>query len=680
MVTESVVERRGAAASTIASGALASMGPRPRSAPPQGDAPPFVWVRLVSARQRPKITVRAGWLVPAAVQLIADEARAAGPETEIQIIVPLDSGDAAAARVRALCAGLAPDIKLTIDVQGETRSSRRPSARRTGWWDPSGRGSRDPRPGDTASAAERGSSSAPPVPPRDRRIRPRVSTRRRETTNPPDTNRPDDRRRAHTMEDDRMRSVPVRRVRKAGAILAGLLLALPSTTHAGDYRPARAPTVDERIEKLEQEIQQLKAERAGASDVVKKEDLDSALDSAFKKQKILAGWQDGFFLQSPSGDFKLKLRGYSQADYRFFPFDAGDTGNDSFFMRRVRPIFEGTVYKYFDFRIMPDFGGGNTVLQDAYMDVRYFPYASVRAGKFKEPISLERLQSGADLTFIERAISQNLAPNRDVGIMFYGDVADSTFTYQLGLFNGVANGSQSSDGDNQTDKDFAGRVFVQPFRSIDVPPLKGLGFGVAGGIGERTNESESSLTYKTAGRSNFYQYVSAANVTGRGQQYRFAPQAYYYVGPFGLMGEYLRTESHIKGTLGAAPSPITHPEADERNRGWFGQASYVLTGEDASYKTVVPIDSFDPWNGRWGAFEIAGRVSTVDINDGPIKAKLAKGSDNTWAYTGGLNWYLNKAFKVQLNYERANFSQHVTFGSTKRDHEDVLLTRFQIQF
>jgi len=475
------------------------------------------------------------------------------------------------------------------------------------------------------------------------------------------------------------------RGRKAGATMAsfvaGLLTVMPATARAGEYRPAHAATVDERIEKLEQEIQELKRERAAApSTAVTQEDLDTKLDAAFKKQKVLAGWQDGFFLQSPNGDFKLKLRGYTQADYRFFPFDKGDTGNDSFFLRRVRPIFEGTVYKYFDFKIMPDFGNGQTVLQDAYMDVRYLPWASVRAGKFKEPVSLERLQSGAELTFIERSIFDNLVPNRDVGAMLYGDFADYTFSYQLGIFNGVANGAQSSDFDNQTDKDFAGRVFAQPFRSIDVPALKGLGFGVAGTVGQRTSEPESTLTYKTAGRSNFYQYISAANVTGTGQQWRFNPQAYYYVGPFGLMGEYARTESHIKGTLGTAPSPITHPDADERNWGWFVQANYVLTGEDASYKQVVPINNFDPLNGRWGAFEIAGRVSNVDINDGPIKAKLAKGADNTWAYTGGVNWYLNKNFKLQLNYERSNFSTNVAFGSTKRNHEDVLLTRFQLAF
>src|SRR5262249_29259806 len=157
------------------------------------------------------------------------------------------------------------------------------------------------------------------------------------------------------------------------------------------------------------------------------------------------------------------------------------------------------------------------------------------------------------------------------GFMLYGDSADGAFGYQLGLFNGVFNGG-SSDGDNQTDKDFAGRGFAHPFRPFDIPAMKNFGFGVAGTLRQRPRETESNLNYKTEGRSNFYQYVSAANVTGKGDQWRFVPQAYYYVGPFGMMGEYLRTESHIKGTLGAAPNPVTHPEADERNRGWFLEA------------------------------------------------------------------------------------------------------------
>src|SRR6185503_12366863 len=136
-----------------------------------------------------------------------------------------------------------------------------------------------------------------------------------------------------------------------------------------------------------------------------REEVEAIVEDKLKKQKVLAGWKDCFYLESPNGDFKLKLRGYLQADARVFTLEEGDTGTDSLFLRRVRPIFEGTVYKYFDFRIMPDFGGASTVLQDAYARVTYFPYAQLTAGKFKSPMSLERLQSGADLTFIERSIA-----------------------------------------------------------------------------------------------------------------------------------------------------------------------------------------------------------------------------------------------------------------------------------
>jgi phosphate-selective porin len=56
-----------------------------------------------------------------------------------------------------------------------------------------------------------------------------------------------------------------------------------------------------------------------------------------------------------------------QTQFRDFPKESGDTGTDSVFLRRVRPIFEGTVYKYFDFKIMPDFGQSQVRIFDAYL-------------------------------------------------------------------------------------------------------------------------------------------------------------------------------------------------------------------------------------------------------------------------------------------------------------------------
>ncbi len=463
----------------------------------------------------------------------------------------------------------------------------------------------------------------------------------------------------------------------AAAMMAGLVVTGPGVSFAGSA--ARGGNVDERLRALEAEIEQLKRERARATEEppVGESEVKNIVDETLKKQKVLAGWKDGFFLQSPSGDFQFKLRGYSQADARFFPSTKGDTGNDSFFLRRVRPQFDGTVFKYFGFRIMPDFAGSSPTLQDGYIDVNYFaPYVSLRAGKFKEPFSLERLQSGAELLFVERSLAQNIAPNRDVGLQLSGDIAGGVFQYQLGIFNGLQDGG-STDDDRNSDKDFAGRVFTHPGRGSGIGALENLGFGLAGTFGNRTDDN-GAVNFRTAGRSSFYRYANNT-VVGKGDQWRVAPQAYWFWGPFGFMGEYYKSESRIKGTVGSGDAAEDR-SAKENSDGWFAQASWVITGEDASYKMVTPINNFDPFNGRWGAFEIAGRVSNVSLDDDAIDARLATGTDEAWAYTAGLNWYFNRAFKIQFNYERTDFDGTVAFSGKDRRHEDVLLTRFAIAF
>lgn len=475
-----------------------------------------------------------------------------------------------------------------------------------------------------------------------------------------------------------------------GLALAGLLISLPRASTAEDPPPhssrATRTTLEERVRALEKRLELYEGEGKAPSAVDQPAEtgaidapaVEAIVDDKLKKQKVLAGWQDGFFLQSPGGDFKLKLRGYVQADARAFPFPSGDTGKDTFLLRRVRPIFEGTVYKWFDFRIMPDFGGGSTSLQDAYLTVKYFPYAQFQAGKFKAPISLERLQSGADLTFIERSIGNNIPPNRDVGVMLFGDVLDGAFNYQLAYSNGNIDGG-SNDIDPNSGKDFQGRLWVEPFRGGTTAALKGLGVGLSGSFGQAT-ESISGLQYRTAGRSTFFslEVPSGGSISEDGDRSRIAPQAYWYWGPLGVMGEWTNSWSDVRQTGSAGSTDGTL-----ESQGWFAQASYVLTGEDASYKTVVPINAFDPRNGRWGAFEVAGRISGVHVDSGAFDDGFAAYGESTsgaLAYTAGINWYLNRNFKVQTNWEHTEFNDDVEFGSGTRGHEDVIIARFQISY
>jgi phosphate-selective porin OprO and OprP len=415
-----------------------------------------------------------------------------------------------------------------------------------------------------------------------------------------------------------------------------------------------------------------------------KEQVDAIVDEKLRKQKVLAGWKDGFFLESPNGDFKLKLRGYLQTDARVFPLEEGDTGTDSIFLRRVRPIFEGTVFKYFDFRIMPDFGGGSTVLQDGYARINYWSYAQLQAGKYKSPLSLERLQGGSELTFIERSIANNIAPNRDIGIALQGNFLDDKVYYQVGVFNGSIDGGLN-DGDVTSDKDIQGRVFVEPFKGDGPAWIKGLGVGIGSTYGTAKNESYNNLNYRTTGRSTFFKFDTPTGtvVNFDGTRTRYAPSMYYYWGPFGFMGEYLSGDTDLQKVVTPRTGPNVKTDDTFHSDGWFAQVSYVVTGEDASYKQVVPINNFDPANGRFGAFELAFRASEVNVNQATFDRGLAVDSQattNAMAYTGGLNWYFNRNFKVQFNYEHTDFDNEITYSGKGRGGEDVFLSRFQISY
>jgi len=181
----------------------------------------------------------------------------------------------------------------------------------------------------------------------------------------------------------------------------------------------------------------------------------------------------------------------------------------------VRPIVEGTVFKQFGFRLMPDFGGGTTVIQDAYADGNFAPQFKLRVGKFKPPVGLERLQSGSELMFVERAFPTSLVPNRDIGLQLSGDILNGTLNYAGGVFNGVVDGG-SGDTDNHNGKDYIARIFAHPFKNSESDALRGFGIGFAYSRGEQSGSPASSNlpTFRTPGQQSFFVY--AATTTGTG--------------------------------------------------------------------------------------------------------------------------------------------------------------------
>ena len=132
-----------------------------------------------------------------------------------------------------------------------------------------------------------------------------------------------------------------------------------------------------------------------------------------------------------------------QGDGRFFTSGDDKNVSSTFYLNKVRPILSGTLAKYYEFQIMPDFGQGKVVLQDGWLNIAYFPQAQFQLGKYKAPVNMERLQSDPYIEFIQRSEVLNLVPNRDVGAQIQRNLFNSRMTYQIALMNGVPTNTAS---------------------------------------------------------------------------------------------------------------------------------------------------------------------------------------------------------------------------------------------
>jgi len=457
---------------------------------------------------------------------------------------------------------------------------------------------------------------------------------------------------------------------EGGAENAAPAASQPPTAPAPAGAPA-APDVEKRLRELEETVrrqQELIQRLEGTVESLRKP-ASPTTPPVDTQPKPKPAAPEGFVIQGPDSGFRLRLRGLIQADARAFPSEDGRTGVESFLARRIRLVASGTVGRYAEFMIQPIFDENRAGVLDAYVDVRQAPQLQFRFGLFKTPFSLERLQPAADLHFVERSIAQNLAPNRDTGFMVHGDTLKGRLSYAAAVLNGAPDAGNIY-GDTGRGKDFAGRVFARPFLAQKNSVLQGLGVGVAATYGPRDEAFQS--TFRTAAREPFFLY--GADTSYAGDVMRVAPQFYHFYRQLGLMGEAYLTNERI--TRAGRTGSI-------ENNGWFLQGSYVLTGENAGFRSVTPRRPFDPARGHWGAVELALRYSQFEADGDAFRlgfADPAVSARTAAAWTFGINWYLNNSLKFQVNYERTDFNRPITFRTGPRDGEDIILSRFQLVF
>jgi phosphate-selective porin OprO and OprP len=375
-------------------------------------------------------------------------------------------------------------------------------------------------------------------------------------------------------------------------------------------------------------------------------------------------WKNGLQYRSEDGNVQFRLGGYLQADGWFFLDDQDNLETDSFFIRRARIIMEASFWKRFEFRFMPDFARGSTSIYDAYIDIKLKEAFNLRMGKTKTPVGLERLQSAANLSMVDRALPTNLVPVRDIGLMAMGTFAHDTLSYMAGVFNGVPDAS-NADLDTNDGKDGEARIFALPFKNSPSPRLQGLGFGVGGSFG---NSVGPLPVYRTAGLTQFFQYRTTSTADGR--RARINPCAYYYSGPFGFMTEFVESQQGVSDGI---------TQDDIHNRAYMFTTMWVVSGGTSSFEGVTAEHPMGPEAGGRGALQLALRYSALRVDDAafPIYADPDAAARRAGAWGLGLNWILNYNVRLSFQYEWTKFLGGAAAGADREDENGALL---QLQF
>jgi phosphate-selective porin OprO and OprP len=402
---------------------------------------------------------------------------------------------------------------------------------------------------------------------------------------------------------------------------------------------------------------------------------------------IVTAEEAGFGIRSPDRAYQVRIHGQLQVDGRRFFGDDNLRDSDTFLVRRARPTIEVTLGGIADALITPDFAGGTLQLFDAFVDLHPFPWIRLRAGKFKPPIGLERLQSDNNLVFTERALDQDLSAQRDVGAQLWGDILEGTFRYEAAIFNGAPD-SALNDVDSSYSKSLAGRLFIQPFATAGLRWLGRLGAGFAAESGSEkgspaiSNGAVSGTwlgSFKSVGQNTIFSYLvsttdTAQTVVSLHRHTRLNPQLYYYFGPAGLEAEYLWEKQAV------AKNGV---ETAVKNSAGHVTVAYVIGG-DRTYEGPKVKTPFNLATGGLGALEIGARYNwlTIDNDAFPTLADPNKSIAKAKGFGFAINWYLTQSLRIAASYDQTAFTGGAKNGSATADRatEKILIGRVQVGY
>jgi phosphate-selective porin OprO and OprP len=456
-----------------------------------------------------------------------------------------------------------------------------------------------------------------------------------------------------------------------GSLAAIILLAAPSLRAQTSSESERLQKLERAVEQLqkrnaelEQEVSGLKKQTALATEVGARMKTKIMSDGkSYVEKAVVEEEKPSVFVVPRASEFKLVLGGYIQVN-----FEDGDVSafegrfgmtalKDRFRLRRARINLTGDFAENFDFKIEGDFensdgiSSGRTAFEatDIFVNWHQFAEANVKVGQWKAPFGLEQLTPDPSLIIIERSLPTGaITPERQIGVQLWGQPFANIWpdekdllTYYAGIFNGNGRNTTTNDNNNFM---YVGRLESTLFKNIfGKDSYLKLGADVLNSRDDKGTNISQTLNLLVNADGSLSPYV----LPGAAERTAWSVDAWFKLGPFDLIGEYLEEYVNGRTVNGVAPG-----FANFTTNGYYITAAYFLIPK-----------------------KLQAAVRWEDLNPGQM------GSDGIHSITGGLNYYIHgDDIKLMVNYIHtwSDFrAAHPEFGD---DQFDEVIARVQLMF
>jgi phosphate-selective porin OprO/OprP len=382
-------------------------------------------------------------------------------------------------------------------------------------------------------------------------------------------------------------------------------------------------------------------------------------------QLPIAGYDGGFFLQSPDGAFRFTLGGLLQVRGTAFEHDV-DGRTSQFGLERMRFELGGELYDRYLFNVEPKFTEDEVELEEAWIGADLGERGPrLILGRMKEPFSLEEMLPRRHFDFPTFSILNQFVPAEDHGVTLLGGSRDARFEYGAALYNGTGGD------DLNADKDAAARLVFRPWAEHEGARFQRLQFGGAITYGSEDADLAGE-ELRTEAKSPFLAFEPGSRADG--DRLRLGLEAAWLAGPAAISAEVIHIDEELTGAGGDIQNDTV---------GWYVSATWVLTGEEKSFSGVKPARPLTGSASGPGALQLALRYSELDLDEALVDGGLVAASsfpDGVRTWDVGLNWYTTAHTKVMLHFLHTDYEQDILIQGDTWGSEDALLLQLQLQF